>query len=111
MFGLNQTTSNKEVAFDVLKANDKLIIRTKNSQYQFRVTDPVDRRGILSGGQLGNEAHEAVLLCVAPDNSEQLHNKSIKINSKAIFFLLQTSLGVQRLHTSSITDVKLVSSH
>lgn len=108
MFALRrQSAPQDEVPFDGLKSYDSLIIRTENSQYRFELLDPSDRRGILSGGHLGDEAHEAVFLSVIGDREDIDHEK-IKKNTKAIFFLLQQGRGPKHLVTSRITAIKLV---
>jgi hypothetical protein len=107
MFGFKRQQSKSEaINFDQLKAGDNLILNTENSEYRFKVTSPSDRRGILSGGQLGSEAHEAVLYGLTSE-TESINEKAISVNAKAIFFL-QTRRGLQRLLTSIITNLKLV---
>jgi len=44
-----------------LKQMDEISIRTQNSEYRFRVTDPIKCKGLLSGGLLGEVQHEASL--------------------------------------------------
>jgi hypothetical protein len=111
MFGIKrQQTENASIKFDQLKVGDKLILNTANSEYHFKITNAVERRGILSGGQLGNEAHEAVLYCLTNSNLETLSDKQISVNEQAIFFL-QTKVGLQRLLTSDITNLRLMRDH
>jgi len=50
------------IAFDDIKADDKVLIKTRNSEYRFSVIDPLYHKGMLSGGTLGEEPREAFLI-------------------------------------------------
>lgn len=95
------------IAVESLKNGDELIVSTENSQYVFNITDARERRGMLSGGQLGNNAREAVFYCVKiGEGIEDIDNSHIRTNAKAIFFL-DTGNGIQRLLTSHIVKLQL----
>lgn len=84
---------------------EQILIRTQNSEYRFSVIDPVERRGTLSGGSLGNQKRDAVLVGTLADNN-RVSNDSLELKTgrRALFFL-QARHGVERLITSEITDV------
>ena len=48
-----------EIRVTEVNASDEITIRTQFSDYSFRVTDPVQCKGILSGGLPGNQQDEA----------------------------------------------------
>lgn len=50
------------IDFDDLKPRDRVVIRTRNSTYRFLITDPARRQGVLTGGTLGNNTRNAVLI-------------------------------------------------
>ena len=95
-----------EIDFKELKPEQNLFIRTQNSEYRFRVVDPDERRGMLSGGSLGSNRREAVLIGTLPDGSyiEAADVNKLKIGTRALFFL-GANRGVERLITSAITDI------
>ena len=51
-----------EIRVTAMRPSDELTIRTHFSDYRFRVMDPVECKGVLSGGRLGAEQHEAVFV-------------------------------------------------
>jgi hypothetical protein len=106
MFGLFKKPA-QEISFDNLRTDDKLIIKTINNQYQFKITDPIKQRGILTGGQLGNQAHEAVLICVTEHKPQLVTEKIIKTEAEAVF-LIQLFNGTKHLRTTTITRIKLL---
>ena len=50
-----------EIRLTEMNASDEIEIRTQFSNYSFRVVDPEQCRGVLSGGRLDQE-HEAIFL-------------------------------------------------
>ena len=97
----------QEIPFDSLRVDDKLIINTQNNQYQFRVVDPSHNRGILTGGLLGSQPYEAVLVCSLDSNAERISEKAIKANM-SLLFLLDWQNGAKHLFTSPITSIKRI---
>jgi hypothetical protein len=95
-----------EIDFKELQPEQKLLIRTQNSEYRFRVIDPDERRGMLTGGSLGGNRREAVLIGTLPDGSyiEAANVNTLKIGTRALFFL-GANRGVERLITSAITEI------
>jgi hypothetical protein len=51
-----------EIAFETLKKNDRILIRTNNNTYRFSVVDAALRQGVLVGGSLGETPRRAVLV-------------------------------------------------
>ena len=86
-----------------MNPNDEIKIRTQFSAYSFRVTNPVESRGVLCGGQL-NEEHEAVFVeIVCPTNSTKPISGQLELGDRAVFIL--GSEALKRLTTSAITAI------
>lgn len=88
-----------------VRADDLLLIYTRNSFYSFRVTDADAMRGQLAGGaQLGSGA-DAILLGVIsrPHGSRHLNERArLKTNSRARF-LVAVGGEAREMLTSAIT--------
>jgi hypothetical protein len=88
--------------------SDQILIRTQNSEYRFSVVDPVERRGTLSGGFLGDQSRDAVLIGTLSETngSNSLDNVSngLKTGKRALFYLTAKN-GIERLITSIITGI------
>ncbi len=96
-----------EITFEAIKESDELIIQTQNSEYRFFILDPNERRGILSGGTLGEQKRDAILigsLC-ATTNLLACEPSVLKSGSRALFYLSAKS-GAERLITSVITRIR-----
>ena len=87
-----------------LKRLDEISIRTQNSVYLFRVTDPTHGKGLLSGGLLGQVEHEASLCDEIADDQEPQFSARLEIGCCA-FFYVYLSGSLRRLTTSEIQDV------
>ncbi len=91
-----------------MKPSDQILIRTQNSEYRFSIVDPVERKGTLSGGFLGDQSRDAVLVGTLSDNdnSNSLDNVSngLKTGRRALFYLSAKN-GIERLITSIITGI------
>jgi hypothetical protein len=96
-----------EVRVTEVNASDELTIRTLFSDYTFRVTDPVQRRGLLSGGRLGDQQHEAFFAGAILPPSGQAASQSSRVETgyRAIFVIVGDCLV--RLTTSIITEITL----
>jgi hypothetical protein len=82
------------------------MIRTQNSEYRFSVVDPDERRGILTGGSLGDQRRNAVLVgTLSGGNNFASDASGLKTGSRALFYLTAKN-GVERLITSIITSLK-----
>ena len=90
----------KELDIKNFKGSEKISIQTANSTYEFSVTDPETRTGVLTGGALGDSTAIAVLLGAAhgDKNSESL---KLSIGTRAIF-LCSSDTGSRRLVTSQV---------
>jgi len=99
------------IAFDDVKADDKVLIKTRNSEYRFSVIDPAKHRGMLSGGTLGCEPREAVLIeSQSKDDDGALRAfGGLKIGARALFYL-SGGRCVERVTTSIISSLTLVKS-
>jgi hypothetical protein len=101
--------STEEIALDEVNAADRILIQTQNSEYRFSVVDPESRRGKLSGGPLGNELQDAILvgvLSVSHSNAGS-DTSSLKINGCALFYI-NVGAKLKRLTTSAITNLVLI---
>ena len=95
-----------EINFDNVNPSDQISIRTRNSLYKFAIVEPGERRGILTGGSLGNLRREAVLVSTieGDESGEEESYTVLKTGSRALFYM-PASNGFERLITSVIIDV------
>ena len=97
------------IPFEDIKADDKVLIRTRNSEYRFSMIDPRSHKGMLSGGALGEEAHEAYLIeslgCGEGGSLQDF--RGLKIGARALFYL-SSERSVERVTTSKIAGLTLV---
>jgi len=90
-----------------LRQMDEISIRTQNSEYRFRVTDPVRCKGLLSGGLFGEAQHEASLCYeVAIDGEKPQFFARLEVGHCAFFYVYVRD-SLRRLSTSVIRDVSL----
>ena len=90
-----------------LKRMDEISIRTQNSEYKFRVTDPAKCKGLLSGGIFGEDQQEASLCYeVAIDGERPQLFARIEVG-RCAFFYVYVRDSLRRLTTSVIRDVSL----
>ena len=90
-----------------LKQMDEVTIRTQNSEYWFRVTDPTQGKGFLCGGLLGEAQHEASLCYgVAAGDQQPQFSARLEIGLSAFFYVYVRD-SLRRLTTSEILDVSL----
>lgn len=101
-----------KITFKDISPSDCIAIRTQNSEYRFSVVDPTERRGILTGGSLGDQRRSAVLVGALSDgaNSFASDGSGLKTGSRALFYITAKN-GVERLITSIITSLNRVESH
>jgi hypothetical protein len=95
-----------EITLEGINSSDQLLIKTQNSEYRFSVVDPSERKGTLSGGSLGEQKREAVLVGSLSDNNGSFSNISagLKTGKRALFYLTARN-GIERLITSIITGI------
>ncbi len=101
--------SQMSIDFDDLNPKDKIVIRTRNSTYKFLITDPAKRRGVLTGGSLGNNARDAVLieLFALDENAKRESSYGLKPGARILFYLNSTK-GVERMATSVIQELEVI---
>jgi hypothetical protein len=99
------------IDLDDLKAKDKVVIRTRNSAYRFLVTDPAKRLGVLTGGALGNNTRDAVLIeSVAVEEDAKLERSSGLRTGARILFYLSSPRGAERMATSVVEELVVIRS-
>lgn len=102
----SNNASPKAIAFDDLSRADRISVDTKKSNYQFSVLDPAERKGILTGGWLGDETVEAFLSGTMSDDNSDFSSTGLKTGGRAVFFI-ETDSHIHRVITSLITDLAL----
>jgi hypothetical protein len=94
-----------EITLTEMNAEDEISIRTKKSEYRFLVTDPELYRGILTGGRLGQQPHDAFLVgAIFPHDGGNSDSKKLVTGARA-FFYLNGKHGLDCLTTSVITGL------
>jgi len=94
----------KSIAFDKLSRADTISMQTKKSNYQFSVLDPSNRKGLLSGGSLGDDAIEAFWTGMVSEDSRDFDTDELKTGGRAVFFV-ESKTSIRRLITSTVTDL------
>ncbi|HJQ70081.1 MAG TPA: hypothetical protein VKA70_13980 [Blastocatellia bacterium] len=96
-----------ELTFKDITNSDMILIRTQNSEYRFAITDAEGRRGILSGGSLGDAGRDANLVGALPQSGPAVVGDTSKLEtgSRALFYL-SAKKGIERLITSVVTGIK-----
>lgn len=89
----------EELDIKRLKALEKISIHTSNSVYEFSVTDPETRTGVLTGGALGEATAIASFLCVHGEKISE--SRKLCIGTRAVF-LCPSAEGSRRLITSQV---------
>ena len=80
-----------------------IAIRTRFSYYMFRITEPEECRGFLSGGRLGSKEREAFLASTFLPNRRISKSKQLETGYRAMFYLAGS--GIHILITSVITEL------
>src|SRR5262245_52468704 len=92
-----------EIKVKEMKAIEEITIRTRSSDYRFRLIDPVRGRGVLRGGRL-TEEHEAVFVeTIRPTNSATPVSDQLEPGDRAVFMVGSTEL--RTITTSPITEI------
>ena len=95
-----------EIKVTEVNARYEITIRTLFSDYSFRVTDPVQCRGFLSGGPLGDQPREAFFAgAILPASSQSSEWSRLETGYRAVFLI--EGKGLDRLTTSIITEVTM----
>lgn len=97
------------ITFDDIKADDKVVIKTRNSEYRFSVIDPLNHKGMLSGGTLGEEPREAFLIESRSKGEDGALRdfRGLKTGARALFYL-SSGRAIERVTTSKISRLTLV---
>src|SRR5215471_12492829 len=92
-----------QLSLDTLNATDCISIKTADDTYLFIVTDPEERRGVLTGGALGSNSTVSVLLGANMRKNGQVSGlfSDLCKGSRAIFFI-ESNDGVREFRTSEI---------
>lgn len=98
-----------EIELDDINTDDNVLIRTRNSEYRFLMIDSVKHRGRLSGGSIGEEPREAILIeSQSNDDGGALKGfHGLRIGARALFYVT-SGRGVERVTTSIILGLTLV---
>ena len=98
------------ITFADIHTDDKVVIRTQNSEYRFSVIDPQNHKGMLSGGSIGDEPREAFLVeSLGKNESGSLQDfRGLKRGARALFYLSSSSHRVERVTTSKISGLTLI---
>jgi hypothetical protein len=90
-----------------LNALDEIAIRTRRSEYRFRITNPHLGRGLLTGGMFGEQQYDAVIAAssLISDVDDRFSTK-LEVGANALFYVAIEE-SVRLLTTSPITDLTL----
>ena len=92
-----------EIRVKEMKAIEEITIRTRASDYRFRLVDPAQGRGVLSGGRL-TEEHEAIFVeTIRPTNCATPVSGQLEAGDRAVFLIGSTEL--RTITTSPITEI------
>lgn len=87
-----------------MNPSDEIQIRTQSSDYSFRMTDPLQCRGLLRGGRLGMDQHEAIFVeMIRPMDNAMPLSDQLEPGDRAVF--LVGGNGLKKLTTSTITEI------
>jgi len=97
------------ITFADVEVNDKVLIRTRNSEYRFEIADPVNGKGLLSGGTVGEKPREAILIesLIKSDSGRLRDFRGLKTGARALFYL-SSNHRIERVKTSNISSLILV---
>src|SRR5262249_153408 len=87
------------IPLDALSRADQIFVRTEKSNYQVAMLDPSERKGMLTGGWLGDEIAEAFLGGTVSDDRTGFDSRELKTGARAVFFI-RTKDHLHRLVTS-----------
>ena len=95
------------IAVKDLNIREQISISTRNSEYQFQVIEPTARRGFLSGGQFGDEQHEAILIGGLSGNERRGRlSAGLEVGACALFYIAAKE-RMKRLTTSMIVNLRV----
>ena len=93
-----------EIRVTEMNPRDEIKLRTQFSDYSFRMIDPLQCRGVLRGGRLGMEKHEAIFVeTIRPTDTATPMLDQLEPGDRAVF--LVGSYTLKKLTTSTITEI------
>lgn len=93
-----------EIEVTDMNASNQIRIRTKFSDYSFRMIDPAHCRGVLRGGRLGMDQHEAIFVeAIRPTDNGTPLSDQLERGDRAVFLVGSNTL--KKLTTSTITEI------
>lgn len=95
------------ISVDALNRGDRVLVQTQRSLYRFSISDAPRRRGLLTGGSLGDQTVEATFAGSILNDCVEFDSWELKPGFRAVFFI-QKGRITQRLMTSLVTEVNLV---
>ena len=101
-----------ELRISDIRADDEVLIETRNSTYVFVLTDPEERSGLLYGGRLGQNISDAIIVGTIAEDGKMVIEDSpvLRTNSRALFFLRARG-GLEQFLTSAISGLTYVKGH
>jgi hypothetical protein len=96
----------KTIAFDTLSRADTISMQTTKSNYQFSVLDPSIRKGLLSGGSLGDDTIEAFWTGMISEDRRDFDTDELKTGARAVFFV-ESKASIRRMITSTVIDLSV----
>jgi hypothetical protein len=94
-----------EITVTELNPSDEIKIRTRCSDYSFRLIDPLQCRGVLSGGPLSGGQQAVFGGTIVPASLQPNGSSQLEPGGRAVFFV--GNLGLNTLTTSIITEISL----
>jgi hypothetical protein len=98
------TTDNEAIVISQIRPGECIWVQTRKSNYLFSVVDASGRRGTLTGGSLGDQIKDAVLVGETSEDKTHFDSVELKPGFRALFFL-ENRDELHRLLTSVITNV------
>lgn len=93
-----------EIRVTDVNARDEITIRTQFSDYRFRVTDPIQCRGIFSGGPPGEQQHAAFFAGeILPASRQPSASTRLETGGRAVFLIAGECFN--KLTTSVIIEI------
>jgi hypothetical protein len=96
------------IDLDGLSNQDQISVRTATSRYQFSVQDSSNRKGILTGGRVGNQRVQAVCTGSVSDDRESFDAHRLTTGSRAVFFVIESKNRIRRVVTSVVTEIAII---
>ena len=93
-----------EIRVTAMRPSDEIKIRTQFSDYRFRLIDPLKCRGVLRGGRLGMDQHDAIYVeTIRPKANARPLSDQLAPGDRAVFLVGSNTL--KKLTTSTITEI------